>query len=101
MRQSRYQRIQYVFKTMGWDVNVLKKITDTKGAENLFHEGMLRLVEMDIQVPQQHHIGLKVNEVKQVLKLADNLGWRQYVSLHSAEACRCREWWRSSYLLAR
>ena len=36
----------------------LSKITNTKGAENLFREGMLRLVEMDIQVSQQHHIGL-------------------------------------------
>ena len=36
----------------------LSKITDTKGAENLSREGMLRLVEMDIQVSQQHHIGL-------------------------------------------
>ena len=50
IRQSRYQRIQNVFGTVGWDVDVLEKITDTKGDENLFREGMLRLVEMDIQV---------------------------------------------------
>ena len=44
--------------TVGWDVGVLEEITDAKGAENLFREGMLRLAEMDIQVSQQHHIGL-------------------------------------------
>ena len=44
--------------TVGWDVDVLEMITDAKGAENLFRERMLRLVEMDIRVSQQHHLGL-------------------------------------------
>ena len=44
--------------TMACDVDLLEKTTNIEETENLFCEGMLRLVEMDLQIPQQHHIGL-------------------------------------------
>ena len=61
---------------------MLKKITNSKGVEIFFFffaEGMLRLVKVDSQVIQQRHIGLKVNEIEQVLRLAKKLGWHQSV----------------------
>ena len=48
-----------MFGTVGWDVDVLEKSTDAKGAENLFREGLLKLVEMDVQVfPAASHLSL-------------------------------------------
>ena len=39
-----------MFMTVGFEVDMLEKITDTKRAENLFLEGMFRLVKLNIQV---------------------------------------------------
>ena len=36
--------------TVGFEVDMLEKITDTERAENLFLEGMFRLVKLNIQV---------------------------------------------------